>query len=93
MAREDISFAAKKIMLVPELDPRRIKFGYLAWAHRSLGDGGMASTHGVPNQESKINCAWPIALLIASAPPYDTQPTGFEEVISDDGHEARQLEQ
>jgi hypothetical protein len=25
----------------------------LAWAHRSLGDGGMASTHGVPNQESK----------------------------------------
>jgi len=29
----------------------------LAWARRSLGDGGMASTHGVPNQESKINCA------------------------------------
>jgi hypothetical protein len=28
MAREDISFAAKKIMLVPELDPRRIKLGY-----------------------------------------------------------------
>jgi hypothetical protein len=26
----------------------------LAWAHRSLGDGGMASMHGVPNQESKI---------------------------------------
>jgi hypothetical protein len=53
----------------------------------------MASTHGVPNQESKINCAWPIALLIASGPPYDTQPTGFAEVISDGGHEARQLEQ
>jgi hypothetical protein len=51
----------------------------LAWAHRSLGDGGMASTHGVPNQEGKINCAWPIALLIASGPPYDTQPTGFAE--------------
>ena len=64
----------------------------LAWAHRSLGDGGMASTHGVPNQESKINCAWPIALLIASGPPYDTQPTGFAEVISDGGHETRQLE-
>ena len=28
MAREDISFAAKKIMLVLELDPRRIKLGY-----------------------------------------------------------------
>jgi hypothetical protein len=63
----------------------------LAWAQRSLGDGGMASTHGVPNQESKINCAWAIALLIASGPPYDTQPTGFAEVISDGGHEARQL--
>jgi hypothetical protein len=53
----------------------------------------MASTHGVPNQESKINCAWPIALLIASGPPYDTQPTGFAEVISDGGDEARQLKQ
>src|SRR5207244_7246175 len=41
----------------------------LAWAHRSLGDGGMASTHGVPNQESKINCAWPncVADCIRSA--------------------------
>ena len=28
MAQEDISFAAKKIMLVSELDPRRIKLGY-----------------------------------------------------------------
>src|SRR5206468_10755689 len=26
----------------------------LAWARRSLGDGGMASTHGIPNQESTI---------------------------------------
>src|SRR4029077_19603218 len=57
----------------------------LAWAHRSLGDGGMASTHGVPRQESKIKCEYPIAFLIASSPPYDTQPTGFAEVISNSG--------
>ena len=29
----------------------------LAWAGRSFGDGGMASRHGVPNQQSKIDCA------------------------------------
>jgi len=27
----------------------------LAWARHSLDDGGMASTHGVPDKENKIN--------------------------------------
>jgi hypothetical protein len=29
----------------------------MVWANRSLGNGGMASTRGVPKQESEINCA------------------------------------
>ena len=41
----------------------------LAGAHRSLGDRGMASTHGVSNQESKINSGYQIALLIALGSP------------------------
>ena len=53
----------------------------LAWAWRSLGDGGMASTHGVPNQESKIHCAYPIALLIAFGSPYHSPPNGSASEI------------
>jgi hypothetical protein len=44
----------------------------LAWAHRSVGAGGMASMHGVPNQESKINCALPIAF----GSTYHNRPNG-----------------
>jgi hypothetical protein len=56
----------------------------LAWAHRSIGDGGMASTHGVPNQESKTKCAWPIALLIASGPPHDPGPITLSRNLAAD---------
>jgi hypothetical protein len=49
----------------------------LAWAHRSVGAGGMASTHGVPNQESKINCALPIAF----SSPCHNRPNGSASKI------------
>jgi hypothetical protein len=46
----------------------------LVWANRSLGNGGMASTRGVPNQESEINCAYPIALPTAFGSPRHSPP-------------------
>ena len=57
----------------------------LAWAHRRLGDSAMASTHGFPNQESKINYAWPIASLTASRPAMPRATDGVCRVISDGG--------
>src|SRR5260370_8520474 len=40
----------------------------LVCANRSLVNGVMASTHGVPNQQSEINCANPIAFLPVPEP-------------------------